>query len=337
MIVRIIDEKEKNFWNDYVYHHPNSIAWHVYEWNEVIQKNYNLKYIPLALFNNNKIEGIFPLYQLNDTFLSVAYAVAGGMLANHKEGHDLLLKEAVKISKENNIKKIILKQYKHQIQSADLCTDDNYYNKELDLSDSLEDVFSNFDQKNQDVINNSDLDKYELIFDNQKVDVFYHRLLGFLHKNGTPCVSKKWIKDLVDFGMYDIALLKKGKKIIAGTLTKKFKETVSFPFTFALSNKKENINEVYILYWLLIKQFREEGIKIFHSGRIPQSNETLAYRLGWGGRKHNYYYQYFPSNIFNTEFNQKRGLKRKILSTGWKLLPRFVIRYIGPKITAKYP
>jgi hypothetical protein len=94
---------------------------------------------------------------------------------------------------------------------------------------------------------------------------------------------------------------------------------------------------MFALYWELIKNFSSEGIEIFHSGRIPQTDKTNLYRLGWGGRKFPYYYQYYPQGTTRTESSNKRGWKRDAFEICWKYLPRNVVRNLGPKITKRFP
>ena len=336
MELKTLDYNDKKKWNDYVYNHKDSIAWHAYDWSEVVSKNYNIKFFPFATYKGNEITGILPLYKVNNKLISVAHAVAGGILANDKEAQKLLLDKAIETARAENIDKIIFKQYKIKID-AELSTDENFINKELNISRPIDKILNDFDDKNKFELNNITDEYYKLDFSPENIDIFYEILFNHNHRNGLPCVSKKWIKDLVDFKMYEIVLLRKGNQILAATMIKKYKKTVSFPFSSPLGKKQDNISNMYILYWLLIKHLSNEGIEIFHSGRIPKSNKADIYRLGWGGTAFNYYYQYYPKSIKKTEFAIKRGIKRELITKVWRMTPKFITRSIGPKIISKFP
>jgi hypothetical protein len=93
--------------------------------------------------------------------------------------------------------------------------------------------------------------------------------------------------------MYEVALLKHDGEVVAGTMVKKFRHTVSFPFSCLRDQTERTSLFAYSLYWQLITRLAGEGITIFHSGRIPKTDTAASYRLGWGGTKYNYYYQYY--------------------------------------------
>jgi len=336
MEVRIINEAEKELWNQYVYKNPYSIAWHVYEWHEIVLKHYNSTFYPLAAFDNNKIKGILPLFQVGNQLYAVAYAVAGGIVADNDNVSKMLFNKAVEILNKNKLSKITLKQYKIKMP-LDLTVDEYYYNKELDLKVPVEKIWGNLDKKNKEILSHFNEKKYNLDFSNDQINEYYKILLNHSHKNGIPCVSEKWIKDLLDLKLYNLATLKLNNKIVAATMYKIFKKTVSFPFSCGLGFSKKNINHIYLLYWMLIKHLKNEGIEIFHSGRIPKSEKTDIYRLGWGGVKHPYFYQYYPKISLKTESKSKGGIKRKILLLGWKILPKKIIAKIQQKIVAKFP
>jgi hypothetical protein len=137
--------------------------------------------------------------------------------------------------------------------------------------------------------------------------------------------------------MYSIAFLKHNGSIVAGTMIKKYKKTVSFPFTCIPDQTHKSYACVYDLYWKLITTFAEEGLEIFHSGRIPNSDQTDIYRLGWGGTKYTYYNQYYPRGESSTEYKTRRGGKRELLTALWKRLPLAMTRYIGPIIVRQFP
>jgi hypothetical protein len=80
-----------------------------------------------------------------------------------------------------------------------------------------------------------------------------------------------------------------------------------------------------------------KGFDIFHSGRIPKNDATDEYRLGWGGVKHPYFYQYYPNRNIRTEYETKRGRKREILEKCWRHLPTSVAGAVGPLVVSQFP
>ncbi len=341
MEIKIIKESMKEQWEEYINKNPYSIAWQSYEWSNVLRRHYKFDFYPVAAFEGSEIAGIFPLYHMKtlfskDLLTSVPYAVAGGIVSDDKDVRKLLLDKAIEISREHNSCRITLKQYKVRID-GDLRTDENYYNRELGLSENIAEAWDKISEINRGKIDEGEKSNPVLRYPSEDIDEFYKLLLNHSHNNGMPCVAKTWIEDLIHFKMYSIAFIKVSGNIVAATMVKKFKDTVSFPFTCINTTDSRNRMFAYSLYWGLIRKFASEGTRIFHSGRIPETDLTDDYRLGWGGTKYRYYYQYYPDNMAKTEYAVKRGRKREIFESCWKLMPRSIVKMVGPHIVRQFP
>ena len=341
MNIEIIGDDRRNAWEEFVYSNPKTIAWHSYTFNELLRKHYAVDFLPIAALNGSKIVGILPLYKLRthlskDKLISVPYFVAGGIAADDDAVRLALLDKAIALSKQYGSCPIALKQYKYKMPGQ-LQSDENFYNGELDLTRNLEDILAHFDERNRVQIEKAEDVSLRLEYPSTDIDAFYKMLFNHNHKKGVPGVSKQWIEDIYHFGMYHIALLKKGDRIVAATMAKEYKKTVSFPHSCAIDMGPENVKYMYNLYWKLIQHFKAHDFEIFHSGRIPNTNETEEYRLGWGGVKHQYYYQYYPVGDTVTEFKKKRGWKRDVFSYCWKKMPAFLVKAIGPVIYNQFP
>ncbi len=335
----VITERMKGDWERFVAGNPHTIAWQSYDWSEVLKRHYRFDFYPIAVYDGPEICGILPLYRLKrgrsgSVLMSVPYAVAGGIVADDEAVRSALLEKAISISRGCGSCPITLKQYKYKME-GDLTVDDNYFNRELNLTGSIDDLWFGLAERNRDKIVETYAENLTLEYPSKDFTAFYRILMRHLHNRGIPCVNKRWIEDLLAFDMYTIAFLKNNGAIVAATMVKSFKETVSFPFTchpVHLDNAY-----VYRLYWELIRNFALSKKKIFHSGRIPANGETDEYRLGWGGDQHGYFYQYYPNNGQRTEFAVKRGRKRKLFENCWKMMPTAFAEMLGPAIVKRFP
>lgn len=342
MDIVIVDENRKKEWEEYLYNNPYTVAWQSFEWSNVLRKEYkNVTFIPIAAYQGQNVVGILPLYHVRIPFsveklISVPYAVAGGVSADSHDIQVSLLGKAIEISAKYGNCSITLKNYKMKVMH-DLTTDDNYYNNELQLTNNTDAILEKISEKNRMCIEEASKFEFTLEYPSLDIDRYYKMLSRCLHNKGIPCVSASWIRNLISFNLYSIALVKKNGKIIAGTLVKEFKNTVSFPFTCSYKDRETGDSPFYFMYWTLIKHFADNGKEIFHSGRIPINNSTDIYRLGWGGKRYGYYYQYYPKRDAKTEFHEKRSKKRELLETVWKNIPEPLIRGIGPCIVRRFP
>ena len=172
----ILTEDKKSDWNDYVFKNPYSIAWHVYEWSYILRNHYNTVFYPITAFDGPRIRGILPLYHLRTTFskdllISIPYVVAGGIVADGKESKVALLNKAIDLSKQYNGCNIIYKQYKIRNQ-ADLQTDNNFYNRELNLSKPLGMIWQEISETNREKVEMAKKQNPSLDYPSQNLDIF---------------------------------------------------------------------------------------------------------------------------------------------------------------------
>jgi hypothetical protein len=337
----ILDADRRRQWDAYVDNNEIAIAWQRWEWHDILQKHYPHDFFPMAALRDNKICGVFPLYRLHekthrDSLISIPFAVAGGIVSDSSEIEKILLENAMQLAKNEHIGSIVLKQYKHRVE-GDLRTDDTFFNRELSLSEGLDNAWDNLAPENRSMITSAKNEGLTLEYPSNNINGFYSILLAYNHRQGVPCVSKKWVEDLIASGMYSLALVMKKNRPVAGTMIKIFKKTVSFPFTALPANSEISLKAVYWLYWELISFFAKKGYEIIHSGRIPADESVPVFRLGWGGKKFQYFYQYYPNISRATESSVKRGLKRRIFSKCWRFLPKIIAMKLGPGIVRRFP
>lgn len=339
--VFVLPESKREEWDAYIEANSLAIAWQKCEWHDILEKHHPHEFLPLVAAREGKICGVFPLYVLRNKrfrsqFISVPFAVAGGIVADSPEIDRSLLEGALDLAKERGITSMVLKQYKHKID-GDLRTDDTFHNRELSLSPGLDHIWDRLKPQNREMVLAAGGQGFSLEFPSSKIDEFYSVLFSYSHGQGVPCVSKRWIEDLVLSGMYECAVVRRQGRAVAGTLVKSFKKTASFPFTALKKNDSLHAQAAYWLYWELISLFAKRNYEIVHSGRIPADESVPSFRLGWNGTKHTYYYQYHPNTTGSTESSQKRGWKRRLFSKAWRFMPKPAVVLLSPNLIRRFP
>jgi serine/alanine adding enzyme len=341
MRIEIVDETKRGAWESFINEQPKAIAWQSYKWFDVLKKHYNIDFYRIVAYEGNEIRGILPMYNLKrshkkNLLMSVPFAVAGGIVSTDAESEKLLLNKAIELASQQDNSSITFKQYKHKIEGP-LTSDENYCNKELQLYTDLNKVWKEISKFNRQKVEEGKNFKYEVEHPSNKINEFYEFLFKHHQRKGIPCTGKSWIRDLVESGMYLIALSRYNGKVVAATMIKEFKDTISFPFSCTSDPESKEFNLIYSLYWELIKKYSQEGKNICHSGRVPKSGEADHFRQGWGGTQYNYYYQYYPQTTQKTEYSVKRSGKRQMFEKVWKITPQIVTKVVGPLIVRRFP
>jgi hypothetical protein len=341
MDVVVVEKQNQSDWDRFVQESPGVIAWHSYRWADVLAQHYGTEFYPLAVYDGSGICGILPLYRIKtlrsgEALISIPHFVAGGIVAEREDVRRALLDKAIAMGKQLNIKRLAFRQYKVKL-AGPLNTDENYYNRELELSPDLDKVWQSISQTNREKILESQAFNLELEYPSADTASFFQLLLHDQHAAGVPCVSKSWVTGLFNTGAYEIALLRLKGELVAGTMVKKFRDTVSYPFTCLRDQSERTVLFAYNLYWQLITRLAKQEIRISHSGRIPITEAAFGYRLGWGGTKYSYYYQYHGYGEKQMEFSTKRGARRELVESVWRKIPVSVAQVLGPVVVKQFP
>ena len=197
MDVVLVEPGNKKDWDEFVQQSRGVIAWHAYHWADFLAKHCGAEFYPLAVYDGPRICGILPLYRIRtlrsgEALISIPHFVAGGIVAERPDVQQALLDRAIEISKQLKISRIALKQYKLKL-SGPLSTDENYYNRELELSPDLDQVWQRISQTNRDKVLESQAFNLELEYPSADTSSFFRLLLYDQHAAGVPCVSKSWV------------------------------------------------------------------------------------------------------------------------------------------------
>ena len=119
-------------------------------------------------------------------------------------------------------------------------------------------------------------------------------------------------------------------------MLKIFRQTASFPYTCVAEGGEAGVHLARRFYWEMIERLATEGFQIVHSGRIPYNEKVPAYRLGWGGQRREYYYQYVGLQG-KTESGSKRGRSRAVVEAVWRRMPLTLANLISPPLLRQYP
>jgi hypothetical protein len=336
----LVPAETREDWNRFVDRHPDALSWHGYDWSRFLSEHYNIQFLPLAAFEGPEIRAILPLYRIKTRrtgamLISIPYFVAGGIIADSAEAEELLVTETLSLSRTHEAP-AFLKTYRAPAPGP-FKTDSSFYNRELDASPGVAAVWDNLEQVNRDRIEVSSRLDVAVEYPSHRVDDFYRLMAGHEHSLGRPWVSRKWLNSLLATGMYKPAVLTLRGTPATATLVKRYKDTVSFPLTCLRQHDELTETLACRLYWELIQQLAPQGIRIFHSGRIPADGSVPAYRLGWGGTPYHYHYQYYGREEEKTDSEVRSGSMRGRFERIWPRIPRPVAGLIAPAIVKQFP
>lgn len=117
-------------------------------------------------------------------------------------------------------------------------------------------------------------------------------------------------------------------KIIAGVLYLLFRDTVTYKFN-ASDEACLRLRPNHLLIWTAMEWACQKGYKVFDFGRCDLANEGLReFKRQWAARELPLPYYCYPQ-IPSVRALGGRGLARRVIETGVRFMPSFILRLAG--------
>ncbi len=334
MKVQITEDIPTEKWDSYVYQHEHGEIFHLSVWKEILQESFG--YEPNYIFvtnESNEIEGILPLMWIRSwltgtRLVSLPFSYICGPLTNSKEGKLNLANTAMKLTKERKCDYLEIKMLEEgRFEEADFIESDYYNTYILDLQRDEEEIWKGLYKKSiQWAVKKAVREKVSVQSPNFKEGIvsFYQLKLMTLKKHGIPpppFVFFKLMGDLLEpLGCVKLFLATIHNRPVAGDLFFVFKRKVYYMYG-ASDSRYLKYRPNQLLLWEAIKWAKREGFKLLDFGRVSKTDVGLAqYKRHWGTEEKKLHYYYWPK-VKGIEATNREGLKYKIATKCWRLLP----------------
>lgn len=211
----------------------------------------------------------------------------------------------------------------------------NYSTFFLDLSSNPEELLRSFGSDHRNHVRKSLKKGFAIRFGHlDLLDDAYEGLARSMHELGSPYHHKKYLRTMAEAlgEMLEFAVLYDARGEIAGAGVFIFHGNVA---TNLHANILRNFRSDYageFLYWSVIERYCEKGYKTFDLGRSLNGSGNEVFKLKWKPRRQTLAYWYhLPKGGPVPELNQKSA-RFQLAIRVWKLLPRFVVRALGPSL-----
>lgn len=342
MIIEELSNKDEQAWDNYVKTHDNTTFYHLIGWKELIEKVYNQKPIYLMARDEEAIQGILPLFLVKNKFLgkrliSIPFAIIGGVCAMRNIAKKMLIDKAIELTKSLDCDYLELRHLKEENRS-DLKKNSDYFSFLLDLRADHEELWKNLRKTYRNLIRRAKKNDLQIKLNSNNLRKFYDIYSIGQRDLGTPIQSFSWIRNLFfDFSNnHTIATVEHNGKIISVFLLRYFNDTVSGIYAYSLKEYR-HLYPTHLLYWELIKDSCEKGLKWFDFGRSIKTSGTYFFKNGWHAKPIQLNYQYYLNKARKIPNTSQANLKRQLFAKVWKRLPLSVANTLGPAIRKYFP
>jgi FemAB-related protein (PEP-CTERM system-associated) len=248
-------ENKRSAWNNFVLNCDQSTFFHLIEWKELIEKNFGHKSHYIMAFQNDKVSGILPLFEIKNilfghSLISMPCVVYGGVCAGDGETENALYRSAATLGRLMGVDYVEMRNRfsclsdtnysmtdrvdsSYENNSGDWITKDLYVTFEKEIYPDNESNLKAIPRKQRRMIRQGIKAGLESkIGGKEFMEGFYDLYARNLKNHGTPVFSCNFFKGIMDtFPDTFILSVWKGNVMVAAVMTFVFKDRVipSYP------------------------------------------------------------------------------------------------------------
>ncbi len=314
--------KEK--WQSFVTNYGT--LYHDIRWKYVIANTYNLVPKYYIFLDDNKIKGIFPLFQMSSKELvSLPYLPFAGPIYENKQIADKYFTEFVQFLKMKGILKLIVRQKDNIVRSNSYVT----MIKKLEHEEEI--AFRNLKPRLRNKIRNAKKQPFKLI--PSSIEQFYAVYVKATNALGTPPHKMAFFKNILySFGesvrihnlYYD--------KLTVGTIFEI--DYLSTRYNLWIFSFKEyfRFQPNIFIYWQTIQDSIRKGLRYYDFGRSVFEEGAYYFKKQWGTKPVGLAYRNYDLSRDDLVPILQPPIRAKLLPKIWSKIPLIISNKIGPLI-----
>jgi FemAB-related protein (PEP-CTERM system-associated) len=167
----------------------------------------------------------------------------------------------------------------------------------------------------------------------QDVKRFYAAYSQSVHALGTPVFSRRYFELLIDefTDACRILTISKNGSLVASVLSFYFRDEV-LPYYGGGTAQARDLKGNDFMYWELMRQSSEQGIRIFDYGRSKIGTGSYSFKSNWGFETQPLNYEYFLVKADDVPNINPLNPKYRLFINMWKKLPLVATQVIGPHL-----
>jgi len=323
-------------WDAYIQQHPSATFFHKAGWKQVLEQAFGHTCYFLIATQLDKICGVLPLGRVKsslfgDALISTPFCVYGGVLADNEDIAALLETHACELADSLQVDYLELRNKLKR--HADWPSKDMYVYFRKEIMADTEENLKAIPRKQRAVVRKgikADLD----VSNEVNVDSLYFAYSSSVRNLGTPVFSKKYFATLLEVFAEDcgVTTISKNDETISSVLSFYFKDEV-LPYYGGGTSAARGLKANDFMYWELLKQSGETGVKYFDYGRSKQGAGSYSFKKNWGFVAEPLFYEYYLVKSKSIPEVNPNNPKYKYFIDIWRRLPLSVANFLGPFIS----
>lgn len=333
--VRHLVAAERGLWDDFVLGCPQASFFHRAGWQNIMEQVFGYRTWYLYAEQNGRIGAVLPLALIRSPWfgsrlISLPFCVYGGIAANQADAADVLDTAAQQLGASLKVNQLELRHIH--------CRHDDWLHKSLyaafrrTLTADHQQNLLAIPRKQRAMIRKGDAYGLSAVRDSD-THRLYRNYAQNVHRLGTPVFSAGYFSSLqAEFGAdCQILSIEHAGIAVSSVLSFRFRDEI-LPYYAGASDEARLLAANDFMYWKLMEQSVQAGVRIFDFGRSKLGTGAYAFKKNWGFQPVALEYDYLVYSGKALKDVQPLNPRFQWAIRCWRRLPLGVANYLGPHI-----
>lgn len=321
----------------YLARRPDATVFHDLRWARVFNRIYGMRTFYLGARRNGQIVGLLQLVLQKSLlfgahFCSLPYFDACGILADDADVEAALLDHARELLALHGAKWVEVRQSSPLRKNLPLR--DDKVAMRLDLPENSEEIWDSLKSQRRSEIRKAQAAGLHFRSGHgELLDEFYGIYFETMRELGSPQHSRAFFEAIIDELGPCVRLFEAGTEGCTMAAALGLEGPGGIHITWAGSHwRYRHTNANAFLYWNMIRECCDRGLKCFDFGRSTRGSGTYAFKHKWGAKEAvlNWYYLLAPGQQPPALRSDNPRYQR--LQSWWQKLPRPMVKILGPRV-----
>jgi FemAB-related protein (PEP-CTERM system-associated) len=329
-------------WDEFVLGQPQGTLFHTTAWLRAIKRAFGYAPHYLAAEQDGQIVGVLPLFLTSNpltgkTLISTPFAVYGGVCTTSEEARVALLEAATSLAEKKNVEYLELRTPEPS-SDAGFQTKDLYVTFDCPIDPDPDRLMKGLPKDTRYMIRKSQKSGLRTTKGNQQINEFYEIYAQSVRNLGTPVFSRRFFNILLqEFNdAAEIMMVWKDQQAVAGVMSFRFRDWI-LPYYGGSTLAARQYSANNFMYWELLDDARQRGIKFFDFGRSKLGTGAHAFKSQWGMRERPLPYQFHLVKRRDMPNFSPANPKFQRAIELWKRMPFPLTKLIGPTLVKLFP
>jgi FemAB-related protein (PEP-CTERM system-associated) len=329
-------------WNDTLSFVPNGSFYLLFEWKDIFEKEFGHRTSYWIAEHGGQMVGLLPVVHIRSHLFgridcSVPFLNYGGIVSNSKTVDTALLSAALREAESDTANLLEIRSPRPLLTDREPSLHKVSMTVALDSDPDV--LWKGFTSKHRTAIRRAFKNDLQVESGGEELlDEFYCVMSEAWRDLGTPFYRKRFFRRILQTlpANARIYVCRQGRAAVSVALNGSYRDIEEGLWTGSLGRARA-LQPSYVLYWEMIKDACERGMKIFHLGRSTVDSGGEHFKRKWNAEETQlFWYQYSPAGDPLDPLTVENS-KFRLAIAAWRRLPIAITARLGPLLSRSIP